>query len=145
MSETAEGKPRQSKKPGCLILLGIVVVGTVGVLVFGGGSKDKSSTDTAATTAVGKPKDCPTGVDKLHADLAGATSTSGVDAATVLQSFKLCDGPEEWKIYAKVDDLGGQIGSFSDMNGSPLSTDTALNFLCSRYDTSNSNDTCSQR
>ena len=89
--------------------------------------------------------DCPKAVDALSAELARVQNASDISASVAKDSFSGCGGPASWTLAADTDKIGTQIGNLGDMDGTPLSSDDALAFLCARYDRSNSTDTCAGR
>jgi Protein of unknown function (DUF2510) len=128
--------PRSTGAKACaaaavaILLIAVVVIVIVAV-VSGGGSSGES---------------CAKAVDALSADITLATNAADISSSPVKKSFDECGGPELWKVSADVDNIGDEIQSKGDMNPSAtMSTDDALDFLCARFDSGNSTDTCSGR
>jgi hypothetical protein len=88
---------------------------------------------------------CPKAVDALSANIGAVTNASDISASVAKDSLLRCGGPASWKLSAGVDQIGAKIGSLGDMNDPSMSTGTALDFACSRYDPTNSTDTCKLR
>jgi hypothetical protein len=88
---------------------------------------------------------CPGAVDTLSASLLSVTNAADINSATAHASLAACGGPAEWKLSAGVDQIGTKIGSLGDMGNPTMSTGDALDFLCSRFDSGNSTDTCKLR
>lgn len=102
-------------------------------------------TGLACKSSVTSASDCPKAIDALSANIGSTTNAADIDPTLVKTSFSECGGPATWKLSAGVDKIGTQIGQRGDMDGSSLSTSTALDFLCSRFDSGNSTDTCKLR
>jgi hypothetical protein len=96
---------------------------------------------SSCTTRTGA---CPKAIHALSAELAVAKTISDIDQTLVGRSFSACDGPDEWKQSAGVEEIGGQIGALSDMK-SKLTTSHVLDFLCARYDPPNFTPPCKFR
>jgi hypothetical protein len=102
-------------------------------------------TGSAACSSGTSSQSCAKSTDALEASFSGASTTDDINAADVTSSLRACGGPATWRLYAKVDHVGETIGSMGDMNDPTMSSSTALDFLCSRFDANNSTDTCKGR
>jgi hypothetical protein len=119
--------------------LWIVVSCVVGVVVV-------ASMCVACGSGAASGESCPKAVDALSAEITSVTNAADISSSVVKKSFDDCGGPELWKVSADVDKIGDEIQSKGDMDPNlTMSTSDALDFLCARFDSGNSTDTCSGR
>jgi hypothetical protein len=95
----------------------------------------------------GTAESCPRGVDALSDDLLAARTTVEIDSSIVKKSLSSCGGAAEWKVSADVDHIDRELSVLTDIDPNQpfTSNDEALAYLCDRYDTGNSTDTCKIR
>ncbi len=111
-------------------IVAVAVVAVTVVLVTGGSG--------------GASESCAQTVDKVSADVARAKAHGvGLRLPVVVASFTACGGPDAWRLRAERDRIAPALGAF--LHDPSLTTDVALDQLCTHFDSYNMTTTCKLR